>query len=128
VAAASAACTTSARALVDECAGEPVLGVGLAVTVGNSPDGSVGETPGPEIPSWLMPGGKLTEELGIGVLAVTTTSEAVPLKDRAPEAVALAEMRTSPPTVALDRTRTLTSSSTARSTGKDPTAHVAPFG
>jgi len=75
-----------------------------------------------------VPAGKLEEELGIDVLAATTTSEAVALKDRAPEAVASAEMRTCTPTPAVDRTRTLTCSSAAWSTGKAPTAQVARSG
>ena len=98
------------------------------MTVGNNPAGLVGETPVPEIAGRFVPGGKLTEELGIGVFAATTTSEAVPLKDRAPEAVATAEMRKCRPTVAVDRTRTLASSSAGRSAGKVPRTHVAPSG
>jgi hypothetical protein len=112
--------------LTDGCRGEPVLGVGLAVTVGNRPDGSVGDTPVPDIDGRSVPVGKLEEELGMDVLAATTTSEAVPLKDRAPEAVASAEMLTRAPTPAAFRTRTLACSSAAWPTGKVPTSHVAP--
>jgi hypothetical protein len=111
--------------LVDACCGEPVVGVGLAETVGNKPDGSVGDTPVPGIVGRFVPVGRLDEELEIDVLAATTTSEAVPLKDRAPEAVASAEMRTCTPTPAVSRTRTLACSSAAWPTGKVPTAHAA---
>jgi hypothetical protein len=114
--------------LADGCRGEPALGVGLAVTVGNRPDGSVGDTPVPDIAGRSVPAGKLEEELGMDVLAATTTSEAVPLKDRAPEAVASAEMLTRTPTPAAFRTRTLACSSAAWPTGKVPTAHVVPSG
>jgi hypothetical protein len=62
----------------------------------------------------------------MAVFAATTESEAVPLNDRAPEALASAEMRTSPPTLALDRTETLACSSAAWPTGSVPTEHVAP--
>jgi hypothetical protein len=129
VAAASAACR-SAPGLADGSPGELVLGAGLAWTVGNRPDGSVGETPVPEIAGRLVPGGKLTgaDELGMAVFAATTTSDAVPVNDRAPEAVASAEMRTCRPTVAADRTGTLACSSAAWPTGRSPTGHVALFG
>ena len=124
--AASAACNT-VRALPD---GRPgvVLGSGVACTVGNRPEGLVGETPVPEMGGRLVPGGRLAEELGMAVLAATTTSDAVPLNDRAPEAVASAEICTSAPTVALDRTRTAACSSAAWPTGRSPTAQEAPFG
>jgi hypothetical protein len=128
VAAASAAWTTARVLADDECRGEPVLGVGLAETVGNKPDGSLGDTPVPDIAGRFVPVGKLEEELGIAVLAATTTSEAVPLKECAPEAVTSAEMRTRTPTPAAARTRTLACSSAAWPTGKVPTAHVAPPG
>jgi hypothetical protein len=62
------------------------------------------------------------------VLAATTTSEAVPLKDRAPEAVASAEIFTRTPTPAASFTRTFACSSSAWPTGKLPTAHLAPSG
>ena len=129
VAAASAACTT-VPGLADGSPGEAVLGAGLAWTVGNRPDGLVGETPVPDIAGRLVPGGKPTEagELGMAVFAATTTSDAVPVNDRAPEAVASAEMRTCPPTVAADRTGTLTWSSAAWPTGSVPTGHAALFG
>jgi hypothetical protein len=129
VAAAAAACT-SARGLADGSPSEPVLGVGLAWTVGKSPDGLVGDTPVPEIAGRLVPGGKLApaDELGMTVFALTTTSAAVPWNDRAPEAVASAEMRTCPPTRAVDRTPTLACNSAAWPTGRFPSRHVAPFG
>lgn len=129
VAAASAACR-SALGLADGRPGEPVLGVGLAWTVGNRPDGSVGDTPVPEIAGRVVPGGKLTaaDEFGMAVFAATTTSDAVPVNDRAPEAAASAEIRTCPPTVAAERTGTLACSSAAWPTGRFPTRHVAPFG
>jgi hypothetical protein len=111
--------------LADGCRGEPVLGVGLAETVGNRPDGSVGDTPDPDIAGRSVPVGKSEEELEIDVLAATTTSEAVPVKDRASEPVASAEMRTCTPTPAAARTRTLACSSAAWPTGKVPTVHVA---
>ena len=104
VAAASAACIL-ACGLADGNPGEVVPGGGLAVIVGNRPEGLVGETPVPEIAGKLMPGGSVVPggkptagELGMAVLAATTMSEAVPWNDRAPEAVASAEMRTCPPT------------------------------
>jgi hypothetical protein len=129
VAAASAACT-SARALADGSPSEPVVGVGLAWTVGNRPAGLVAETPVPDIAGSVVPGGKLTtaDELGMGVLAETTTSDAVPMNDREPEAVALAEMRTGPPMVAVDRTGRLTCSSAAWPVGRFPTEQVTPLG
>jgi len=114
--------------LADGCRSEPVLGVGLAVTVGNRPDGSVGDTPVPDIDGRFVPAGKLEEELGMDVLAATTTSDAVPLKDRAPEAVASAEILTRTPTPAASFTRTFACSSAAWPTGKVPTPHVAPSG
>jgi hypothetical protein len=61
----------------------------------------------------VVPGGKLEEEFGMAVFAATTTSDAVPVNDCAPEAVASAEMRTSPPTAAVDPTGTLNCSSAA---------------
>jgi hypothetical protein len=123
--AAASAVWTRVRALADGCCDAPVVGVGLAETVGNKSDGSVGDTAVPGIAGRSVPVGRFEEELGIDVLAATTTSEAVPLKDRAPEAVASAEMRTWTPTPAAARTRTLASSSAAWPTGKVPTAHVA---
>ena len=91
--------------MADGNPGEVVPGGGLAVIVGNRPEGLVGETPVPEIAGKLMPGGSVVPggkptagELGMAVLAATTMSEAVPWNDRAPEAVASAEMRTCPPT------------------------------
>jgi hypothetical protein len=97
------------------------------VTVGNRPDGSLGDTPVPDIDGRSVPAGRL-EELGMDVLAATTTSAAVALKDRAPEAVASAEIVTRTPTPAASLTRTDASSSAAWPTGKVPTAHVAPSG
>jgi len=89
----------------------------------------VGETPVPEIAGRLVPGGKLmADELGRATFAATTTSDADPLNDRAPEAMASAEMRTCPPTAAVDRTGTLARSSAASPTGRFPTGHLAPFG
>ena len=114
--------------MADGRRGEPVLGVGLAVTVGNRPDGSLGDTPVPDIAGRSVPAGKLEEELGMDVLAATTTSEAVPVKDRAPEATASAEIFTRTPTPAASLTRTFAASSAAWPTGKAPTAHVAPSG
>ena len=107
-----------------------VLGAGLAWTVGNRPDGSVGETPVPDIAGSVVPAGRLVpggkvDELGMAVLAATTRSEAVPLNDRAPEAVASAEIRARSPAAAADRTGTLACSSAAWPTGRVPTAHVA---
>lgn len=126
---AASAARKTARGFGDGSTGEPVLGVGLAWTVGNRPDGLVGETPVPEIAGRLVPGGKLmVGELGMVAFAATTTSDAVPLNDRAPEAMASAEMRTCPPTVAVDRTGTLARSSVAWPTGRFPTGHLAPFG
>jgi hypothetical protein len=130
VAAASAACRSD-RGLADGSPGVLVLGGGLAWTVGNRPDGSAGETPVPDIPGSVVPagrfvpGGKVADELGMAVLAATTRSEAVPMKDRAPEAVASAEMCARSPALALDRTGTLACSSAAWPTGRVPTAHVA---
>lgn len=114
--------------MADGCRGEAGLGVGLAVTVGNKPDGSVGDTPVPDIAGRFVPAGKLEDELGIAVLAATMTSVAVLLKDFAPEAVASAEMRTRAPTPAASFTRTLACSSAAWPTGRVPTAQVAPSG
>ena len=90
----------------------------------------MGETPVPAIAGRFVPGGKLTtpDELGIGVFAATTTSDAVPLNDREPGAVALAEIRTGPRTVAVDFTARLTCSSAACPTGRFPTEQVARFG
>jgi len=102
-----------------------VLGAGLAWTVGNRPDGSVGETPVPDIAGSVVPGGRVADELGIVVPAATTRSEAVPLNDRAPEAVASAEMCARSPAVAVDSTGTVACSSAAWPTGRVPTAHVA---
>jgi len=68
------------------------------------------------------------DEVGMAVSGATTTSEAVPLNDRAPEAVASAEIRTCAPTVAADRTGTLACSSAAWPAGRSPTAQLAPFG
>jgi len=124
VAAASAACR-SARGLADGSPAELVLGAGLAWTVGNRPDGSVGETPVPDIAGSVVPGGKVVDELGMVVLAATTRSEAVPLNDRAPVAVASAEMCARSPAVAVDRTGIRACSSAAWPTGNVPTAHVA---
>jgi hypothetical protein len=77
----------------------------------------------------LVPGGKLGGAVvGMVVLAATTTSDAVPLNGRAPEAVASAEMWTSPPTVAVDLTGTAAWSSAAWPTGSVPTAQVAALG
>jgi hypothetical protein len=73
----------------------------------------VGETPVPEMAGNVVPGDKLEEELGMTVFAATTTSDAVPSNDCAPEAVASAAMRTTPPTVAVDATGTLNCSSAA---------------
>jgi len=82
--------------------------------VGNRPDGSVGEMPVPGIAGSFVPGGNAAvDELGIAVLAATTTYDPVPVKDRAPDAVASAEMRTDLPTVAVDRTGTAACSSAA---------------
>ena len=101
----------------------------------------MGETPVPDIvgnvvPGNVVPGGNVVvggkpavaDELGMDVLAATTTSDAVPLNDRAPEAVAAAEIRTGLPTPAVDCTGTLTRSSAAWPTGRLPTAHAAPLG
>jgi hypothetical protein len=90
----------------------------------------VGETPVPEIAGRLVPGGKLTgaDELGMAVFAATTTSDPVPLNERAPEAVASAEMSTRPPTLAVDPTGTLACSSAAWPTGRVPTEQLAPLG
>jgi hypothetical protein len=87
----------------------------------------VGETPVPEIAGRLVPGGKPTtaDELGMAVFGATTRSEAVPLNDSAPEAVASAEMRTCSPTAAVDRTGTRTCNSAAWPTGRLPTGQVA---
>ena len=85
----------------------------------------MGETPVPDIAGSVVPGGRVADELGMAVSAATTRSEAVPLNDRAPEAVASAEMRARSPAVAVDRTGTLARSSAAWPTGRVPTAHVA---
>jgi hypothetical protein len=90
----------------------------------------VGETPVPDIAGRVVPGGKLAEadELGMAVLAATTTSDAVPVNDRAPEPNASAEIRTALPTPAVDRTGTLARSSAAWPTGRLPIEHLAPLG
>jgi hypothetical protein len=85
----------------------------------------VGETPVPDIAGSVVPGGKVAGELGIVVPAATTRSEDVPVNDRAPEALASAEMCARSPAAAVDRTGTVACSSAACPTGRVPTAHVA---
>ena len=64
----------------------------MAEIVGKRPEGLAGETPVPEMVGRFVPAGKLAEEVGTVALRETTTSEAVPVNDREPDAVALAEM------------------------------------
>jgi hypothetical protein len=60
---------------------EPALGV--EETVGNRPDGSVGETPVPEIAGSLPGAGSVTDELGVDVGAATIRSDAEPVNESA---------------------------------------------
>jgi hypothetical protein len=94
--------------------------------VGNKPEGSVGATPVPGMAGRFCCGGMETVGLGIVVFDATTLSRADPVNDNAPEAVALAEICTSPPTAANEPTFTVTCSSSAWPAGRSPTSHVEP--
>jgi hypothetical protein len=107
VAAAVAACRT-ARGLACGRVSDPVPGVGEAPTVGNRPDGSVGEMPVPEIVGSVPDVGSVMRGLvGLVVGLVTTTSVAESEKEAAPAADAFAEICTCSPSAALDRTCTV---------------------
>jgi hypothetical protein len=111
-----------------------VLGVTVGATVGNSPVGLLpGDAPLPDSGGRLT-GGSVAPSVGLNVgveVAVgraTTTSVAEPLKECAALPAAVAVSWTCSPTVALPPTRTLTSSSSACSSGTLPILHVAPTG
>jgi hypothetical protein len=127
VAAAVAACRT-ARGLAWGRLSDPVPGVGVFPTVGNRPDGSVGEMPVPEIVGSVPGTGSVTRgPTGLLVGFTTTTSVAEPEKESAPAADALAVSCTCSPSAALARTCTVASSSSAWPTGRLPILQVVPL-
>jgi len=111
VAAASAA-RKGARGLAElRALGDPTLGVGLAETVGNKPEGSAGDTPVPGMAGKFCCAGIVTVGLGILALGSTTLSRADPVNDNACAPVALADISTSSPRVANAPTFTVACSS-----------------
>lgn len=108
--------------------GDPVLGVGLAPTVGNKPEGLAGETPVPGMGGRFCCGGMLTVELGMLAFAATTLSRADPVNDNAPAAVALADICTSSPSAAKEPTFAVASNSSTWPDARTPTLHVEPCG
>lgn len=106
---------------------------GDSPTVGNRPDGFVGETlvpaTGGNVP--LAAGaGVVGVEIGVGVgvgAVAVTTSVAVPDPGLAPIADAVAKSCHRWPTVAWAGTSTMASSSSAWPTGRLPTMHVVPL-
>ena len=105
-----------------------MLGVGLAPTVGNKPEGSAGETPVPGIGGRFCCGGMFTVEFGILAFAATTLSRADPVNDDAPAAVALADIWTSSPRAANEPTFTVASNSSTWPDARTPTSQVEPCG
>jgi len=104
VAATVAACRT-ARGLACGRVSDPVPVEGEAPTVGNRPDGFVGEMPVPEIVGNVPDAGSVIRGLvGLVVGFTTTTSAAEPEKERARAADAFAEISTCSPRAALDCT------------------------
>jgi hypothetical protein len=127
VAAAVAACKV-ARALAGGSPSDPVPVLGEAPTVGNRPDGSVGEMPVPEIVG-IVPGTCSVTSGLVGLLGglARTTSVAELENERALVAEAVAVIRTCSPGAAFPSTWTVAWSSSAWPTGRLPTLQVAPL-
>ena len=118
------------RGLAEGRLSDPVPVVPDAPTVGNRPDGLVGETLVPASGSVPLGAGLLGLVIGVEVgvgAAAETTSVAVPEYELAPAAVAAAESCHCVPTVAVAGTSTVASISSAWFSGKVPTVHVVPF-
>ena len=127
-------------AVASECFGSFVARLGAALepdegeTVGNSPEGSVGEVNAPlgsggnEVPGTAGSGGMVAPGVvAPGELDATTPIVALALNDVAPVAFAVAVSVTCSPTDAASRTRALATISSDWLTGRSPTVQTAPL-
>jgi len=105
---------------------EVELGLPLACTVGNRPEGLPGEIPVPEITGSICGGGRVTT--GAAGRDTTTTSVAESVKEYAPLAEAVAEICTCSPSAAFAPTLIPASNSSAWPTGRLPTLQAEPSG
>lgn len=100
--------------------------LGLAPTVGNRPDGLLGDTPVPEMAGSVAGDKEMDGTVGVVVDDTATTSVADPENDFAPLADAVAVICTCSPSAALALTGTTACSSSAWPRDRLPTSQVVP--